>query len=88
MTFLPDYQVEAEMEMTLTVQEFTDNTYLLEKEVPCEQLLCPEMHPLVLSPTCSLLSFYNRVDVTYHRSVGQHAVWGCQHAGQSGGFGG
>jgi len=67
-TFLPDYQVEAEMEMTLTVQEFTDNTYLLEKEVSFEQPLCPEVHPLVLSPTCSLLSFYNRVDVTYHHS--------------------
>ena len=71
LTFLSDYQLEAEMSLSVAVVEFTDENYMLKVSAPgggpltTIETLCPDRHGLTLSPCGGVLSFYNRVECTY-----------------------
>ena len=65
LTFLPDYQLEAELEITVQIQAYSDENYLKAEGDPVEEILCPARHGLCLSPSNGLLGFFNKVDVTY-----------------------
>ena len=66
LTFLPDYQLEGEMSLEVGVQAYTDDNYLLKEGAVKAEMLCPERHGLALSPHTGLLSFYAKVETTYH----------------------
>lgn len=68
LSFLPDYQLEGEMCLMVSVQEFTDATYLTPQGEVKTEPLCPDVHKLTISPTCGLLSLFNRVEVTYNNN--------------------
>lgn len=68
LTFLPAYQLEAEMSLEVGVQEYTDLNYMMTEGEVKTEMLCPARHGLALSPSLGLLSFYNRVEVTYHNA--------------------
>ena len=65
LTFLPGYQLQGEMEIEVEVQQYSDDTYLATKGVAFTETLCPEIHNLCLSPCSGILSFYNKVDLTF-----------------------
>ena len=73
LTFLSDYQLEAEMSLSVAVVEYTDHNYMLTVSASgggggpetTIETLCPDRHGLTLSPSGGVLSFYNRVECTY-----------------------
>ena len=66
LSFLPDYQLEAELSLEVGVQAYTDENYMVTEGTVKTEMLCPERHGLALSPHTGLLSFYTRVETTYH----------------------
>ena len=68
LTFLPEYQLQAEMELVVEVQQYTDVNYMVKEGEPRTEILCPERHGLLLSPSNSVTSLYNRVEVCYNGS--------------------
>ena len=68
LTFRPDYQLEGEMSLEVGVQEYTDDNYLMTEGAVKTEMLCPPRHGLALSPHTGLLSFYHRVETTYHNA--------------------